>query len=198
MSAWFYAGRCLKQGGNSAIKEHFLGAAALSPAAFAVAITPSTVAGSLTGVSATADPAFTGVCTLSGNATFSPNTLTVTSQSDSYSFSSNGICTGALNGAPVTLAMASASTSGSDTLGCSASISTTGLDVLLNPHLGELGSIGPVVVIVPTPFGPFPVTVCGNPCPVPVLPDGSIDGSVTVTVTAGSTTVSRTVPVQYP
>lgn len=76
--------------------------------------------------------------------------------------------------------------------------STSGLDALLSPsHAGQLTIIGPLTVDVPTPFGSIPITVCASTCPFVTLPDVAIDGSVTVTVTVGSTTLSRTVPVQY-
>jgi hypothetical protein len=72
------------------------------------------------------------------------------------------------------------------------------LNLLVAPNLGEPGFIGPFQILVPTPFGPIPVTICAATCPVPVQPEATLNGSVTITITVGSTTVSRTVPVTLP
>lgn len=66
-------------------------------------------------------------------------------------------------------------------------VSTTGFDI---GGVG-LGTVGPVTVLVPTPFGPFPVTICQDGCLMVRQPE--VDGAVTVTVSAGPQTVSHTV-----
>lgn len=72
---------------------------------------------------------------------------------------------------------------------------TTGFTGRITPHAGELGTLGPVTLEVPTPFGALPVTVCAIPCPAAIPPNASLDGSATVSVAAGSTGISQTVPV---
>ncbi|HVL88114.1 MAG TPA: hypothetical protein VM681_08960 [Candidatus Thermoplasmatota archaeon] len=65
----------------------------------------------------------------------------------------------------------------------------------VDPHLGETSAVGPVTVEIPTPFGPFPVTVCASTCPAPVPPSASAQGSVTVLVAVGDEEKSVTVGV---
>lgn len=69
------------------------------------------------------------------------------------------------------------------------SVSTSRLDV----GGVEFGGIGPVTVEVPTPFGPLPITICEDGCSV--IPQPDVHGAVTVTVSVGTTSVSRTVAV---
>lgn len=71
------------------------------------------------------------------------------------------------------------------------SVSSTGFDGTVEPNAGELSSIGPITTTV----GPIPVTLCPSTCPVPVPPGADLVGSVTVTVTVGTTTYTQTVPV---
>jgi hypothetical protein len=71
---------------------------------------------------------FSGACTLSGTATFGPNPLTAAPQAgETYTFTANsGTCSGTMNGTPVTNAPASATATGSGTLGCTVSESVGG------------------------------------------------------------------------
>jgi hypothetical protein len=71
---------------------------------------------------------FSGACTLSGNATFGPNPLTAAPQAgETYTFTaSSGTCSGTVDGAPVVNAPATASATGSGTLGCTVAESVGG------------------------------------------------------------------------
>lgn len=72
----------------------------------------------------------------------------------------------------------------------------SGLDGTVDSNAGELTSIGPLVVPVTLPVvGEVPVILCPSTCPAPILPAGSLQGSVTVVVNVGSATHSATVPV---
>jgi hypothetical protein len=79
--------------------------------------------------SASAANAVSGVCTLSGNATFN-SPLTAQPGPNGYSFTGSGTCSGTLNGQAITNAPASATASGSGTLSCTASASTAGTGTL--------------------------------------------------------------------
>lgn len=71
----------------------------------------------------------------------------------------------------------------------------TGLDAAADAHAGEIGSIGPIVEVVPVPLiGDVPLTLCPATCPFPVLPEGETVGNVTVTVTVGDEEESVTIP----
>src|SRR5215218_9245647 len=71
---------------------------------------------------------FSGACTLSGNATFGPNPLTTAPQAgETCTFTAtSGTCSGTVNGAAVVNAAATASASGSGTLGCTGAASVGG------------------------------------------------------------------------
>ncbi|MHB1260671.1 MAG: hypothetical protein ACYC2H_03035 [Thermoplasmatota archaeon] len=71
----------------------------------------------------------------------------------------------------------------------------TGLDAAADPNAGEIGSIGPIVQVIPVPIiGDVPVTICPTTCPFPVSPEGETVGSLTITVTVGSEEESYTIP----
>jgi hypothetical protein len=70
--------------------------------------------------SASADDTFTGVCTVSGNATFT-TPLTAVPGSNGYNFSGPGECDGSLNGGSVKTYFATAAANGTGTLGCTVS-----------------------------------------------------------------------------
>lgn len=77
------------------------------------------------------------------------------------------------------------------------SFATTGMDAEVDPALGTLVSIPRTSLYLPNPLGPpIPVEVCPETCVVPgVSLAENMETSVTITVTAGATTVSRTVPI---
>jgi hypothetical protein len=77
-----------------------------------------------------------GQCTIAGTASFSPNGLTATPQTLTYSFGGNGTCTGTLNGTPIISAPVSANATGSGTLSCAAAVSTGGTGTLSFPNQG--------------------------------------------------------------
>jgi hypothetical protein len=70
-----------------------------------------------------------GACTISGSATFG-SPLTAQPGPNSYSFSGSGTCSGTLDGQAFVNSPASASASGSGTLGCSAALSQGGTGTL--------------------------------------------------------------------
>jgi hypothetical protein len=73
--------------------------------------------------SASAANTVSGECVLNGTATFG-SPLGPVPGSNSFNFSGSGSCSGTLNGAAITNAAASASATGSGTLGCTASDAT--------------------------------------------------------------------------
>lgn len=71
------------------------------------------------------------------------------------------------------------------------SLSWTGFTGVVDTNAGETTPVGPITVNV----GPIPVTVCAQTCPLPIAPEANGQGSATVTVTVGSETYTRTIPV---
>lgn len=65
------------------------------------------------------------------------------------------------------------------------------------PKLGMLTSTGAITQEIPTPFGPIPVTVCADSCPVPEKPGAWLNSGVTVTIVIGSQTYTKTVPIDF-
>lgn len=175
------------------MQKRFLSiAAGLSGAAFAVVITPSASAGSLTGVSA--DPTtFTGVCTFSGTATLTPP-IGATPITSTYTFTSDGSstnqCSGTIsNGTTVSHAFAaqpaSVGASGSGTLSCAVSESTndTGTLTISGTDINGNSFSTPIT---------FNLTIVGIGPEVTVVATGTAGGAATGQASFATDTTAAT------
>lgn len=75
------------------------------------------------------------------------------------------------------------------------SIRSEGIHVEADAHDGEFSPVGPLVVTVPVPgIGDVPLTFCDQTCPVPVPPEGSTEGALTLVVYVDGEPEPVTVP----
>lgn len=77
-------------------------------------------------------------------------------------------------------------------------LSTPGMDAEVAPSLGTLITLPPTTVYIPNPLSgpPIPVDVCPEGCDVPGVTLGEgMGSSVTITVVAGSMSITQTVPI---